>query len=482
MEQKEEKTSASSTRPPIVVVLGHVDHGKTTLLDQIRESNVAGREHGAITQHIGAYQVEHKGKKITFIDTPGHAAFEEMRSHGAKVADIALLVVASDDGVKPQTVEAIRHINSAEIPFIVVISKVDLPQSDPEKVKKELAKENVLVEGYGGSIVCEEISAKEGKGISDLLEIISLVGDLAPLEADPNGEVEAVVIESQLDRAKGPLASVVVKNGILRVGQQVIVGNTKGKIRSLVNSQGERVEEATPSTPVQILGFSSPPAVGAVLREGINGSTVVVQQETSAISVLKAREEKKEKFKIIVKADVSGSLDAIFANLPDSVLVVYKGLGDVSENDLHLAQTTGSLIYGFNVRTEKTVETSADKDGIEIKIFKLIYELFESLEEDLKKFVDTKVEAEVKGRAKVIAFFDIAGTKIAGLKVLDGVLEKGKKVRVVRDNKVLGEVKVVSLKHHKKDIEKAEKGMECGASFDNDLDFKVNDSIEFLAL
>lgn len=479
--KKEIKSPNVLNRPPVVAVLGHVDHGKTTLLDEIRKTSVAAREHGGVTQHIGAYQIEYQGKKITFIDTPGHAAFEEMRSRGAQVADVALLIVAADEGVKPQTVEAIRHIQNAKIPFIVVISKMDLPQANVEKVKKELANAGVLVEGHGGNIVCQEVSAKDGKGIVDLLEIITLLGELASLEADSRGELSAVVIESQLDRLRGPVATVIVKNGTLRIGQVVVAESVKGKVRSLNNESGERLSEALPATPVQISGLDAPPAIGAILKEGTLLKEVVPGEKKEAINVLKAREEKKEKFKIILKADVAGSLEAICDNLPGEVHIVAKGLGDVSESDLLLAQTTGALLYGFNVKAERTIQGKIDREGLEVRVFKLIYELLDDLSDEIKKLQEKKDEEQIKGRAAVVASFDILGTKVAGLKILDGVLEKGEKIRLLRDGKILAETKISTLKHHKKDIQRADKGMECGVGFDTNLDFRVNDSIEFLA-
>lgn len=481
MKRKGELSSNSYVRPPIVAVLGHVDHGKTTLLDAIRKSDIAQREHGGITQRIGAYQVDFQGKKITFIDTPGHSAFEKMRSRGAQVSDIALLVVAADESVKEQTKEVINHIKSANAPFILVITKTDLPGANLTKVKKELAKEGVLVEEEGGDIVCVETSAKEGKGISELLEMILLVAELSPLGADPAADLEAVVVESQLDRSRGPVSSVIVKNGTLKVGQRVVVENIEGKIRSLTDSLGANIAEAIPSTPVQVLGLSAPAPVGAILKEGISQKVSVSENSFSPIAVLKAREEKKEKFKIIIKVDFSGSLDAIISNLPEDVDIVAKGVGNISENDLLLAHSSGAVVYGFNIVSEKAAQRRAEIEHIKVKLFKLIYELLEDIDEEIKKLKKKKTEEEIKGRASVIALFDVSGTKVAGLKVLDGFLEKGGRVRISRDGKFMGETKIMTLKHRKKDIEKADKGMECGASFANNVDFDVNDSIEFFA-
>lgn len=481
MKREAKLSSNSYVRPPIVAVLGHVDHGKTTLLDIIRKSDIAQKEHGGITQRIGAWQVDFQGKKITFIDTPGHSAFEKMRSHGAQVSDIALLVVAADDGVREQTREAINHIKNASIPFIVVITKTDLEGSNPNKAKKELVKENVVVEEEGGDIVCVETSAKEEKGITELLEMILLVAELSPPRSDPEGDLEAIIIESQLDRSRGPLATAIVKNGTLKIGQRIVAENIAGKVRSLTDSRGENIIEAPPSTPTQVLGLSTLVPVGAILKEGLAQKTSGGQDAFSPIAVLKSREEKREKFKIIVKTDFSGSLDAIISNLPEDVDIVAKGVGNISENDLLLARSSGAIIYGFNIASEKAAQKRAEIEHIKIKLFRLIYELLEDIDEEIKKIKKKKSEEEIKGRANIIAMFDVEGTKIAGLKILDGFLEKGGKARVLRGDKIVGESNIATLKHRKKDIEKADKGMECGVSFLNNIDFDVNDSIEFLA-
>jgi len=471
-------------RPPIIVVLGHVDHGKTTLLDTIRKSDVVAQEHGGITQHIGAYQITHQDKKITFIDTPGHALFEKMRFHGTSLADIALLVVAVDEGVKKQTLEAVAHIRKASIPMMVVISKIDLGRENLEKVKKELADNGILIEEYGGEIVCLPVSAKTGEGINELLDMILIVAEMENLESDLEGQPEAVVVESFLDRQKGSVASVIVKNGVLRVGQNIVVGNDKGRVRSLIDEYGQFLKEALPSTPVRVLGLNKPPQVGSLLR--VVESNLVVEKEgllkpaLSPALILKQREEQKEKPKVIIKTDTVGSLEAILSHVPSLIYVIASAVGDVTENDVLSAKISEASIVGFNVKVEKHAKKAIEREKVEVKIFKLIYELLDELVKKVEKFESEQKKKKILGRAKIIATFDVNGEKIAGCKITDGYIEVGAPVQVLRQEKTIGQAKIVSIKRFRKEIVKATSGTECGVALQPQLDFEVNDIIEFV--
>jgi translation initiation factor IF-2 len=481
-----EKTSYKIKRPPVVVVLGHVDHGKTTLLDAIRKSDVAAREHGGITQHIGAYQISHQGKKITFIDTPGHELFEKMRAHGASFADIALLVVAADEGVKKQTLEATYHIKKAGIPMIVVITKIDIARDNVEKVKRELFDNDILIEEHGGKIVCLSLSAKTGEGIKDLLDMILIVAEMEELEADLEEPPEAVVLESFLDRKMGSIASVIVKNGLLKIGQSVVVDSDSGKIRALTDEYGRQPTEASPSTPVRILGLSKPPPVGSILKGGAleenEKQEFFFQPTLTPTSVLRQREEQKEKPKVIIKADVVGSLGTILAHIPSNIHVVASAVGDINENDLLQAKTSRAPIFGFNVRVEKHAKRELEREKVDVKIFRLIYELLDELAKMGQRFKEEQEKKKVLGRAKIIASFDLEGGKIAGCKVIDGYIEVGAPVQILRGEKPIGQAKVVSLKRFRKELTKAGSGTECGVALQPQLDFELNDIIEFVTL
>lgn len=462
-----------SSRPPVVVILGHVDHGKTSLLDFIRKTNVAVKEPGEITQHIGAYQATVQNKKITFIDTPGHEAFSKMRSRGAKVADLAVLVVAANDGVMPQTQEAIRHIHKAKIPMIVALNKIDLPDINLEKVKKQLVKEGVGLEGYGGEVVSLPISAKTGEGIKDLLEMIILVSEMEKLEGDSQGPLEAVVIESKLDPHRGPVASLLVKDGTLRQGDEVFVENIKGKIRAIVNDRGERLGQVNPGTPVEILGLEAVPPVGAILtKEG-------VKKEEKEV-VVKPSIEKRAKeagLKIILKTDVLGTLEAITASLDkEKVEIISSGTGDISEGDILLAKTTGSIVIGFNVKISPTVSALAETEKVKIKTYQVIYELLREIAEVVESLLQPPKE-ESLGRAEIIAEFTVKKGRIAGCKVVQGRLALGDKIKILRGEDQVGQAKIKSLRQQKESINKAEMGEECGILFEPLLDFAIGDIV-----
>ncbi len=476
---------AQQTRPPIVTILGHVDHGKTTLLDFIRKSSTASKEHGGITQHIGAYQVEHGGKLITFIDTPGHAAFEKMRSRGAKVADIAVLVVAVDDGIMPQTIEALKHITEAKVPMIVAINKIDLPginiKVTLDKIKKQLSDRKINIEEYGGDVPVVEISAKTGEGVDKLLEVIQLIADLHELKGDPDLPPAGVVIEATLDKFKGAIATLLIRNGTIKKGESILVGGVKGKIKGLFDFNGKNVEEAGPSTPIEVLGLESVPAVGATLgaEEEAEGEKVI----SSLIDKLKQADSKT--LKVIVKADKQGSLEAIQASLEkfneESKVVefILSATGDINESDIRLASSVGAIVVGFNVKVLTNASKLAEIEHVLIRTYLIIYELLDEIEDVIEGMIKVGQVEEVLGRAEILAEFEHGKLeKIAGCRILEGEIAKGHKIRIVRDQTILAEVKIKSLKKVKEEVNKVEKGNECGMLFDPPVDFAVGDIVE----
>lgn len=472
-------------RPPIVTILGHVDHGKTTLLDFIRKSSVAAKEHGGITQHIGAYQVTHDGKLITFIDTPGHAAFEKMRSRGANAADIAILVVALDDGVMPQTIEAIKHIQGAKVPMIVAVNKMDLPGINKEvslaKLKKQLSDQKVNLEEYGGDVPIVPISAKTGEGVDKLLEMILLVAEMHEIKGDPSLPPAGVVIESSLDKFKGPIATILIKNGTLKKGDQIMIGGIKGKIRGMFDSLGSSKEDAGPSTPVEVSGLEGVVPVGAVLGELAEVKEAEVIQ--SLVDRLKQGETKT--LKVVIKADKQGSLEAIEASLGKMneekkvIDFVHTGTGDIGEENVKLAATVGAIVIGFNVKVAPTAQKHAETEHVLIRTYNIIYELLEDVEEVVNTLLEVGQLEEVIGRANIIAEFPHSKTeKIAGCRVIEGTIAKGQRLRIVREGQVIGETKLKSLKKVKEEVNKVEKGNDCGMLFDPIVDFAIGDVVE----
>jgi translation initiation factor IF-2 len=484
MAKDESKITSKNEFVPVVTLLGHVDHGKTSLLDALRSTNVVAREFGGITQHIGAHQLIHKGRKITFIDTPGHAAFEKMRSRGAEVADIAILVVAANDGVKPQTQEAIKHIKNSKVPMIVAINKIDLPNLDLARVRNQLLKEEVSLEESGGEVPVVLVSAKTKKGLDELLDMIILVSDLGEKHSETKGDMKAVVIESYLDKAKGPVVNVIIKSGTLRVGDEVVVGKSSGKVRALISDQGKNFSEALPSTPVEISGIKKQVEVGSILTYLKNREVAVEEEKTpiSLTALLAQREEVKNKLKIILKTDVSGSKEAILENLPEEVYVISQSTGEVSEYDLMLAKTSGAIIYAFNSKVGNNIQKLADQESVEIKKFNIIYNFFEDLDEELGKLAAKKEEASILGKAKVIAQFEIDQERIAGCKVTEGELIQGGKVRLLRDGEIIGQSQIKSLHLKQQKTQKVTKGVECGVGFQTNIDFAVGDILELLPL
>ena len=473
-------------RPPIVTILGHVDHGKTTLLDFIRKTQVAAKEHGGITQHIGAYQVTDEGKLITFIDTPGHAAFEKMRSRGANVADIAVLVVAIDDAIMPQTTEAIKHILAAHVPMIVAVNKIDLPEIDKkvqlERIKKQLSDQKVLVEEYGGDTPIVQLSAKTGEGVDKLLEMIALVAEMHELKADPSGSAQGVVIESSLDKFKGAIATILVRSGSLKKGDEIVLAGIKGKVRGMFDFAGKAVDIAGPSMPVEVLGLGGVPQVGAVLGTDV-AKPKDIAQVTSLIDRL--RQDDSKTLKVLVKADKQGSLEAIedalnkFNVEEKMVDIALSGVGDISESDIKLASTIKAIVVGFNVKVAPNANKMAENEHVLIRTYNIIYELVDELEDVVEGMLRPGKIEEVMGRAEIIAEFPYGkNEKIACCRVLEGAIGKGPKVRVVRGEEVIAEGKIKSLKKVKEEVNRIEKGSDCGIMFEPSIDFQIGDFVE----
>lgn len=487
----------NTNRPAIVTILGHVDHGKTSLLDYIRKANVAAHEHGGITQHIGAYQAKYNNQLITFIDTPGHAAFEKMRSRGARVADIAVLVVAIDDGLMPQTIEAIKHIKAAGPSMIVAVNKIDLPginvETQLQKIKKQLSDHEVLVEEYGGDVPVVTLSAKTGDGVDKLLEMIVLVGEMSELKADPDRGASGVVIEAKTDKFRGPVATILIQNGTLRRGDSLLVGGVKGRVRGLFDYTGATIESAGPSTPVEVLGLESVPAVGAVLGQGAGER---VEKATQSL-IDKLRSENTEVLAVVVKADNQGSLEAIeealakFNEDGQHLKIVSSGTGEINDSDIKSAATGRGIVLGFNTKVANSAAKLAEHERVLIRSYTVIYELIDEMKDVVEGMLKLDQLEEVMATATILAEFPFGkNERIAGCRVLDGTLTKGPKVRVVRgkidsdsgevsgEAEVIGEGKIKSLKKGREEVSSVEKGGECGVMFDSEIDFRVGDIVQ----
>ncbi len=481
---KKKKTEiAAPSRPPIVAVLGHVDHGKTTLLDTIRKSNVAAREHGGITQHIGAYQIHN----ITFIDTPGHEAFAKMRSRGANIADIALLVVAADDSVMPQTKESIEQIKASGASMIVVMNKIDLPTAMPDKVTSDLAKNGVQVEGFGGDIPVALVSAKQGRGVPELLELITLVAHMKGLDFAPAAPLEAVVVETRLDKGKGMVATVVVKKGTLKFGTLLFEGAKQvARVRAMFDEYGKGVALAGPARPVEVLGFTSLPAVGSVLRTDVyleeKVKEVVKEVPLSAENLpdwLKpVAEQEGRKLTVILKVDTAGSMEAIIAALPKQVELVTGGVGEISETDVLTAKSAKAIIVGFNVKCPPSVEKLATAEKVVFRVYTIIYELLDELTEVVSGLKEVLAIERELGVGTVIAEFPFEKSRIAGTKLISGRLARGDTVRVMRAEAEIARAKIKSIRKGKEDTTKVDRvGVECGILFDKKVDFALQDAI-----
>ncbi|MCL6584611.1 MAG: translation initiation factor IF-2 [bacterium] len=489
-------------RPPVVTVMGHVDHGKTKLLDAIRKTNVASSEHGGITQHIGAYKVRLPGGDVTFLDTPGHEAFTAMRARGAQVTDVVILVVAADDGVMPQTIEAINHARAAGVPIVVAINKIDKPEANPERVKNDLAKLDLIPEEWGGKTIFVEVSAKTGQGIDRLLEMMLLEAEMLELKANPNRPATGTIIEAKLHKGRGPVATVLVQNGTLRVGDPFVTGLYYGKVRALINDKGENVKEATPSTPVEILGISGVPQVG--------DSFIVVSDERKArlISTIRLEKQRTEglrktakvtledlyerikkgevkELKVILKADVQGSVQAISDSLERlstsevGLKVIHGSVGAITETDVMLASSSNAIILGFNVRPEPKAAALAEKEKVDIRSYTIIYDLLKDVQSAMKGMLEPTYREVTLGRAEVRQVFNIPKVgAIGGAYVLEGKIIKGSKLRLLRDNIVIYEGKISSLRRFKDDAREVQSGYECGIGLENYNDLKPGDIIE----
>ena len=498
----DEDPSQLVKRPPVVTILGHVDHGKTTLLDAIRHTNVASGEAGGITQHIGAYQVEHNGRTITFLDTPGHAAFTAMRARGAQGADIVILVIAADDGVMPQTKEAAAHAKAAKVPIIVAMNKIDKANADPERVKQQLAEIGLIPDEWDGDTIIVPISAKQKQGLEDLLEAISLVADSLEILANPKGKVIGSIIEAERDRAKGVLATMLVQNGTLEVGDTVVVGDTYGRLRAMFDFRGRKIRKAGPSSPVAVMGLNEVPQAGDLFR--------VVESDREARSIISERQLKRsekessqrsapsleqlfdrfqagevKELRLIIKADVQGSLEPIVSSLNDmgkgeiKINILHAETGNIGENDVMLAAASDAIVIGFNVAADAAARRLAEKEGVSVRLYDIIYRMTEDIEKALKGMLEPVEQETVIGHAEVRAIFRISRVgNIAGCRVQDGEIRRNARIRVIREGATIFEGSVSSLKHLQDDVREVRAGFECGIGVKNFNDFEEGDILE----
>ena len=465
-------------RPPIVAILGHVDHGKTTLISKIKETDLTKKEFGGISQQIGAYQIDFQGKKITFIDTPGHIVFSQMRSRGAKVADLAILVVAANEGVKPQTVESLKHIEAAKIPYLVAINKIDLPDANINQTKTSLAENGILVEGFGGQIVAVPVSAKTGQGVPQLLEMVLLVAELAEIKADKEAPLEAVVIESRLEKSRGPMSTVVIRNGSLLVGDKVVVEGLETKIKAMFDEVGRKVSKALPGQPVEVLGFTFLPPAGAMVnKKGEKGLVFEDKPLPKQPVVPVVSQEETKKLRFVLRADTAGMLEAITSSLPSEVLIMSSGVGNISESDILLAVTTKADILGFHVQIPTAVSKLAETEKIKIKTYNIIYELLEDVDKKVLRLLEPTIDETILGEAEIKAVFPINKDTIAGCKVHSGLISRRDMIHLKRDSKIIASARVKSLKTGKIDVEKVKKDDECGIVFSPPIDFTIGDVI-----
>jgi len=503
--QKKVRITKLISKPPVITIIGHVDHGKTTLLDVIRKTNVTKEEVGGITQSIGAYQVKIDNKKIVFIDTPGHEAFTTMRARGVKATDIAVLVVAADDGVMPQTIEAINHAKAANVPIIVAINKIDKTNVNVEKVKKDLSKYDLVSEEWGGETLMTEISALKNKKIKKLLEAISLQAEILELKANPNIPAKGLIIETKLDKKRGIIGSILIQDGSLKVGNYFIAGLSYGKIRNLIDDKGKNIKEAGPSTPVEIIGFSKMPQAGdyfqivpddrfakIIINERENEERSKIIEESSKVSLdnlfLEIKEGKIDNLKIILKTDTQGSLDALQETLKKikienekvKIVIIHAGVGNITETDVMLASASDAIIVGFNIRPDANIQKIAKSEKVEIRLYKVIYDLIDEIKSALQGYLKPKIQEFICGQAEVREIFKIpkVGT-IAGSYVLNGKISIKDNIRVIRDGKLIYEGKVASLKRFKEDTKEVNAGFECGIDLEKFNDIKLKDIIEF---
>ena len=489
-----------TNRPPVVTILGHVDHGKTSLLDAIRQTDVAAGEAGGITQHIGAYQVEMKGRHITFLDTPGHAAFTQMRARGAQGADIVILVVAADDGVMPQTREAIAHAKAARVPIMVALNKIDKANANPDRVKQQLAELELVPDEWGGNTMIIPVSAKLKQGIDDLLEGILLVADNIEIKANPDGKVIGTVIEAEVDKTKGVMATLLVQNGTLEFGDIVVAGATHGKLRALSDYKGKPVRKAGPSTPVAVMGLSDVPSAGdlfEVVDSEREARSIVAERTETAKTQAQAKKKvsledlfasvqagEAKELNLIVKADVQGSLDPIVSELNKlgegeiGIKILYSETGNIGENDVMLASASNAIIIGFNVQADVSARRLAEKEGVDIRLYEIIYRMTEDIEKALSGMLEPEVKEKIIGRAQVLQVFSASKFgKVAGCRVTDGELRRNAKVRLYRGTDMIFEGDMGSLRHEKEDVREVKQGYECGVGFKNFSDIQPGDQL-----
>ncbi len=487
-------------RPPVITVMGHVDHGKTSLLDAIRKTNVTAREAGGITQHIGAYKVNYQGKQIVFLDTPGHEAFTAMRARGAQVTDVAILVVAADDGVMPQTIEAINHAKAAKVPIIVAINKMDRPGANPDHVKQQLAEHELIPEDWGGDTIMVPVSAHQKTGITDLLEMILLVAEMQELKANPNLPAHGTIIEAQLDKGRGPVATVLVQRGTLHIGDTIIAGTCYGKVRAMVNDRGEKVKKALPSTPVEVLGLNEVPAAGDILdstdektARSVAEKRIAKKKEeeiklNSKVSLddlfQRIQEGEIKELNIVVKADVQGTIEALKASLEKikndevKVVVVHAGVGAITESDIMLASAANALIIGFNVRPDANARKAAETEKVDVRTYRVIYDAINDVEAAIKGMLAPKFKEVIQGRVEVRQVITISKLLIAGCYVLEGKVTNSSKIRLVRDGIVIHEGVIESLRRFKDDVKEVAQGYECGITLEKYRDIKEGDIFE----
>jgi len=494
-----------SLRPAVVTIMGHVDHGKTTLLDKIRNTRVADKEEGGITQSIGAYQIEYNGQKITFIDTPGHEAFTEMRARGAQVTDIVVLIIAADDGVMPQTIEAYNHAKSANVPIIVAINKIDKPNANVELTKQQMvSKLNLIPEDWGGDTVTVPISAKTGEGIDELLEMIILVAEVREIRCIPEGKARAVIIESRVDKAMGPLGTVIVKDGILKVGDDFISGSTYGRVRRMINDRGESLKRVVPSTPVQVLGFNDVPNTHSILyvvdskEEARTLAEKIKEKEEEKTKgpakrhvrlediMQKMEEEEKKKLNILLKASTYGEIEALrnaiqkFENPEINIEIIHAGIGPVSTSDIMLASASDAIVLGFRVKADSKALKMAEAEGIEVRRYNIIFELIDDIKKALEGMLEPIQKEELTGNGVIREEFKIKGVgKIAGVQINEGYVQRDGGVRIYRNGGLVTDVKIKSLKHYKDEVKSIEAPKECGIQFENFEDFSKGDELEF---
>lgn len=491
-------------RPPVITVMGHVDHGKTSLLDAIRKANVTAREAGGITQHIGAYQVNYQGKKIVFLDTPGHEAFTAMRARGAQVTDVAILVVAADDGVMPQTLEAINHAKAAKVPIIVAINKMDRPGANPDHVKQQLAEHELIPEDWGGDTIMVPVSAHQKTGISELLEMILLVAEMQDLKANPSLPAHGTIIEAQLDKGRGPVATVLVQRGTLQIGDTIIAGTAYGKVRAMVNDRGEKVKKALPSTPVEVLGLNDVPLAGDILdstdekiarsvaEKRVAKKRIEEIQQNSKVSLddlfQRIQEGEIKDLNIVVKADVQGTIEALRSSLQNikndevKVVVVHAGVGAITESDVMLASAANALIIGFNVRPDANARKAAEAEKVDVRTYRVIYDALNDVEAAIKGMLAPKFQETIQGRAEVRQMITISKMLIAGCYVLEGKITNTSKVRVVRDGIVINEDEIDTLRRFKDDVKEVAAGYECGVTLEKFRDLKEGDVFEVFTM